>query len=63
MDDNDKKNTGGKYRMIPIFEKAVSMAVADARGSRSWSAAASTARRIRTARRRSDFEALVKRRA
>jgi imidazolonepropionase-like amidohydrolase len=28
MDDNDKKNTGGKYRMIPIFEKAVSMAVA-----------------------------------
>lgn len=28
MDDNDNKNTGGKYRMIPIFEKAVSMAVA-----------------------------------
>ena len=28
MDDNDAKNTGGKYRMIPIFEKAVSMAVA-----------------------------------
>src|SRR5882672_734567 len=26
MDDNDKKNTGGKYRMIPIFEKAVIMA-------------------------------------
>lgn len=26
MDDNDNKNTGGKYRMIPIFEKAVSMA-------------------------------------
>jgi imidazolonepropionase-like amidohydrolase len=26
MDDNDAKNTGGKYRMIPIFEKAVSMA-------------------------------------
>jgi imidazolonepropionase-like amidohydrolase len=26
MDDNDEKNTGGKYRMIPIFEKAVSMA-------------------------------------
>ncbi len=23
MDDNDAKNTGGKYRMIPIFEKAV----------------------------------------
>ena len=28
MDDNDAKNTGGKYRMIPIFEKAVSMAAA-----------------------------------
>ena len=28
MDDNDAKNTGGKYRMIPIIEKAVSIAVA-----------------------------------
>jgi imidazolonepropionase-like amidohydrolase len=28
MDDNDAKNTGGKYRMIPIFVKAVSMAAA-----------------------------------
>jgi imidazolonepropionase-like amidohydrolase len=26
MDDNDAKNTGGKYRMIPIFEKAVALA-------------------------------------
>jgi imidazolonepropionase-like amidohydrolase len=26
MDDNDAKNTGAKYRMIPIFEKAVAMA-------------------------------------
>jgi imidazolonepropionase-like amidohydrolase len=26
MDDNDNKNTGGKYRIIPIFEKAVAMA-------------------------------------
>ena len=26
MDDNDARNTGGKYRMIPIFEKAVIMA-------------------------------------
>jgi len=26
MDDNDAKNTGGKYRMIPIFEHAVAMA-------------------------------------
>jgi imidazolonepropionase-like amidohydrolase len=28
MDDNDNKNTGGKYRMIPIFEQAVTMAAA-----------------------------------
>jgi len=28
MDDNDAKNTGGKYRMIPIIEKAVAMAAA-----------------------------------
>src|SRR5205807_3544794 len=27
IDDNDAKNTGGKYRLTPIFEKAVSMAV------------------------------------
>jgi imidazolonepropionase-like amidohydrolase len=28
MDDNDARSTGGKYRMIPIFEKAVTMAAA-----------------------------------
>jgi imidazolonepropionase-like amidohydrolase len=28
MDDNDKKNTGGKFRMIPIFGKATHMAAA-----------------------------------
>jgi len=28
MDDNDAKSTGGKYRMIPIFEKAVTVAAA-----------------------------------
>jgi imidazolonepropionase-like amidohydrolase len=28
MDDNDAKSTGGKYRMIPIFEKAVQTAAA-----------------------------------
>jgi len=28
MDDNDARNTGGRYRMIPIFEKAVTMAAA-----------------------------------
>jgi imidazolonepropionase-like amidohydrolase len=28
MDDNDATSTGGKYRMIPIFENAVRMAVA-----------------------------------
>jgi len=28
MDDTDGRNTGGKYRMIPIFEKAVSLGIA-----------------------------------
>lgn len=28
MDFNDNKNTGGKYRIIPIFEKSVTMAAA-----------------------------------
>jgi imidazolonepropionase-like amidohydrolase len=28
MDDSDARNTGGKYRMIPLFEKAVTMAAA-----------------------------------
>lgn len=28
MDDNDAKNTGGKFRIIPIFEKAARMAAA-----------------------------------
>jgi len=28
MDFNDNKNTGGKYRIIPVFEKAVTMAAA-----------------------------------
>jgi imidazolonepropionase-like amidohydrolase len=28
MDDNDARNTGGKYRIIPIFEKAAHMAAA-----------------------------------
>jgi imidazolonepropionase-like amidohydrolase len=27
MDDNDARSTGGKFRMVPIFENAVSMAV------------------------------------
>ena len=31
MDDNDAKATGGKYRMVPIFEKAVTLASADQR--------------------------------
>jgi len=28
MDDNDAKNTGGKFRIVPIFERAVAMAAA-----------------------------------
>src|SRR5437660_11923561 len=28
MDDTDNRNTGGRYRIIPIFEKAARMAAA-----------------------------------
>jgi imidazolonepropionase-like amidohydrolase len=28
MDDNDARNTGGKFRIVPIFERAVTMAAA-----------------------------------
>jgi imidazolonepropionase-like amidohydrolase len=28
MDDNDAKNTGGKFRIVPIFERAMKMAIA-----------------------------------
>jgi imidazolonepropionase-like amidohydrolase len=28
MDDNDAKNTGGKYRIVPIYERAMKMAIA-----------------------------------
>ena len=38
MDDNDAKNTGGKYRMVPIFERAVSLAV-KTKGCGRWSGA------------------------
>ncbi len=31
MDDNDAKNTGGKYRIVPIFERAMRMAIATPR--------------------------------
>ena len=53
MDDNDAKNTGGKYRMIPIFDKAVSMAVAT-KGLKTMVAAAPTAPPSLMERRRSN---------
>ena len=28
MDDNDAKNTGGKFRIVPIYERAMKMAIA-----------------------------------
>jgi imidazolonepropionase-like amidohydrolase len=31
MDDNDAKNTGGKYRIVPFFERAMKMAIATPR--------------------------------
>ena len=52
MDDNDAKNTGGKYRMTSRSSRsAVKMAVATPRARRSCSAAASTASTSCTARR------------
>jgi imidazolonepropionase-like amidohydrolase len=46
MDDNDAKSTGGKYRMIPIFQHAVQMAAA----TKGW-----MGRRLCMARRRSNW--------
>src|SRR5215217_2963957 len=31
MDDNDAKSTGGKYRIVPLFERAMKMAIATPR--------------------------------
>jgi len=60
MDDNDKKNTGGKYRMIPIFEKAVTMAAAT-KGIKIMMGSGADGSTYAHGTQALDFEALVKR--
>jgi imidazolonepropionase-like amidohydrolase len=60
MDDNDKKNTGGKYRMIPIFERAVNLA-ADTRGMKIMMGSGADGSTYAHGTQALDFEMLVKR--
>jgi imidazolonepropionase-like amidohydrolase len=60
MDDNDEKNTGGKYRMIPIFEKAVSTA-ASTKGMKIMMGSGADGSTYPHGTQALDFEALVKR--
>ena len=60
MDDNDAKNTGGRYRMIPIFEKAVSMA-ATTKGIKIMVGSGADGSTYPHGTQALDFEALVKR--
>ncbi len=60
MDDNDSKSTGGKFRMIPIFEKAVTMAAAT-RGMKIMVGSGADGSTYAHGTQALDFEALVKR--
>jgi imidazolonepropionase-like amidohydrolase len=60
MDDNDTKNTGGKFRMIPIFDKAVAMAVAT-KGLKIMVGSGADGSTYAHGTQALDFEALVKR--
>ena len=60
MDDNDNKNTGGKYRMIPIFEKAATMAAAT-KGIKVMMGSGADGSTYAHGTQALDFEALVKR--
>jgi imidazolonepropionase-like amidohydrolase len=60
MDDNDAKNTGGKYRMTSIFEKAVSMAAAT-KGMKIMMGSGADGSTYAHGTQALDFEALVKR--
>jgi imidazolonepropionase-like amidohydrolase len=60
MDDNDAKNTGGKYRMIPIFEHAVRIAVAT-KGLKIMVGSGADGSTYAHGTQALDFEALVKR--
>src|SRR5258706_14899080 len=59
MDDNDAKNTGEKYRMIPIFEKAVSLAAAT-KGMKIMMGSGADGETYAHGTQALDFEALVK---
>src|SRR2546427_5144175 len=60
MDDSDNKSTGGKYRMIPIFEKAVTMAAAT-KGIKVMIGSGADGSTYPHGTQALDFEALVKR--
>jgi len=60
MDDNDNKSTGGKYRMVPIFEKAVTMAAAT-KGMKVMMGSGADGSTYVHGTQALDFEALVKR--
>ena len=60
MDDNDAKLTGGKYRIIPIFEKAATMAAAT-RGIKVMMGSGVDGSTYAHGTQALDFEALVKR--
>jgi len=59
IDDNDAKNTGGKYRMIPIFEHAVQMAAAT-KGMKIMVGSGADGSTYAHGTQALDFEALVK---
>jgi len=59
MDDNDSKSTGGKYRMIPIFEHAVSLA-ASTKGMKIMVGSGADGSTYAHGTQALDFEALVK---
>src|ERR1700733_14778254 len=60
IDDNDAKNTGGKYRMIPIFEGAVRTA-AGTKGMKIMMGSGADGSTYAHGTQALDFEALVKR--
>jgi imidazolonepropionase-like amidohydrolase len=62
MDDNDNKATGGKFRMVPIFEKAVTMAAAT-KGMKLMVGSGADGSTYAHGTQALDFEALVKRAA
>ncbi len=59
IDDTDAKNTGGKYRMIPIFEEAVSMAI-NTKGLKIMLGSGADGSTYAHGTQALDFEALVK---